>query len=821
MANLVIPGQGPGRRRRGLLPAEATSFVGREAELSVITALLTSARLVTVTGPAGVGKTRVCLRAATLSAGQFPDGVWLVELSGLGDPGLLYSAVATALGLPDTDDRSRRAAVLDHLRRRRLALILDTCEHLVDGCAAFAATVLRDAPGVILLATSRQPLDAPGEHAVLVPPLRIEAEAVDLFAQRSAAVLPDFEVTAANRADVVRLCRRLDGIPLAIELAAVRLRALPLADLADRVEAGFGVLAANRRGTTERHSTLRAAVEWSYDLGSPAERLLWRRLSVFAGSFDVAAAEEECAGPGAPREEIVHTLISLVDKSVVLRSDSDENRYRLLDTLREFGAEKLAAEPGPDAGPGDDQARVLDRLTARCLAMVTRFEEHLLDDDQPDMYRQLGREYVNIRVALEYTLGDSRLPATAGELLGRARQGAALASLLHGYWQMSGLFGEGRTWLERALSLVTPQSPERALALGVYGRLTAFHGDPATAAAYIKESIRLAREHGQPLAEARGYLYLNLALSFAGARAEALAAGEDARQAMIACDDRIGLICLEAQLGHAHQLAGRFGPAIECSERGLAMLGPPGGERWITSYLYLVAGLSLFQYQERSHECAVATRRALAAKHDLGEVTGTASALEILGWLAARDERFDDAAWLLGAADQLWQRSASRLANIAIMLKTHQEVVERATAAIGEQRYKAAFAQGAGLALDDVVRRAVDASRWSPPAPGGAGAAPPGRPPGGRGGGGPPPPPRHADQARAGDRGARGKRSVQPGDRRQAVHLQAHRRRSCRAHLRQAQDIVAGPAHRLAAVRRKRGRWLAAPPLVGRILTIF
>ena len=341
------------------------------------------------------------------------------ELSGLGDPALLFSEVAAALGLPDTDDRSRRAAVLDHLRQRRLALILDTCEHLVDGCAAFAAAVLRDAPGVTLLATSRQPLDAPGEHAVLVPPLRIEEEAVELFARRSAAVLPDFEVTAANRADVIRLCTRLDGIPLAIELAAVRLRALPLTDLADLLEAGFGVLAASRRGTIERHATLRAAMEWSYGLCSPAERLLWRRLSVFAGPFDVAAAEEVCSGGGAPREEIVHTLISLVDKSVVLRSDSDENRYRLLDTLREFGAEKLAAEPGPglesgsclDPEPGDDQARVLDRLTARYLSMATRFERHLLDDDQADKYRELRREYVNIRVALEHTLGDSRLPA--------------------------------------------------------------------------------------------------------------------------------------------------------------------------------------------------------------------------------------------------------------------------------------------------------------------------------------------------------------------------------------------------------------------------
>jgi predicted ATPase/DNA-binding CsgD family transcriptional regulator len=719
MASTVLPGQITGRRRLGLLPAEATSFVGRAAELSVITTLATSARLVTVTGPAGVGKTRVCLRAAALSADQFPDGVWLVELSGLGDPGLLFSAVAAALGLPDIDDRAQRTAVLDHLRPRRLALILDTCEHLVDGCAAFAETVLRDAPEVTLLATSRQPLDAPGEHAVLVPPLRIEDEAVELFAQRSAAVMPEFEVTPANRADIVRLCRRLDGIPLAIELATVRLRALPLADLADRLEAGFSVLAASRRGTTERHATLRSAVEWSYGLCTPAERLLWGRLSVFAGPFGLAAVEEVCTGVDAPREEIVHTLIGLVDKSVVLRCAGDENRYRLLDTLREFGAEKLASAAGP--GSDDDQARVLDRLTAHYLSMATHFEQHLLDDNQADMHRELRREYVNIRVALEFTLGDARPSASGDDLLGRARQGAALAARLHIHWQISGLLSEGRNWLGRGLSLVTPASPERAWALGAYGRLTAFQGDPIGAADYIGESIRLARDLGEPLAEARGYLYLHLALSFARSPAQALAAGEAARQAMIACDDRIGLICLESQVGHSHQLAGRFGLAIECSERGLAMLGPASGERWISSYLHLISGFSLFQYPDRSHECAVATRRALAAKHEIGDVTGTASALEILGWLAARNERFNDAACLLGAADQLWQRSPSRLSNIAIMAQTHQRVIEQARAALGDRRYEAAYAQGTEMPLDYVVERAIDASRRSPGA--GAGAA--------------------------------------------------------------------------------------------------
>src|ERR1700677_4175220 len=221
MAQPLLAGQVAGLRRPGLLPAEANSFVGRASELLWLATQLRSARFVTIVGPGGVGKTRLCLRAAAaLPASRFPHGIWIVELSALSDPALLADAVAAALGLPERDALSQRAAVLEHLRDRRLLLILDTCEHLVDACASFAEAVLRAAPEVTVLATSRQPFDAPGEQAFPLAPMPAETDAVELFAQRAASVLPDFTVTAANRADVVRLCRRLDGLPLAIELAA-------------------------------------------------------------------------------------------------------------------------------------------------------------------------------------------------------------------------------------------------------------------------------------------------------------------------------------------------------------------------------------------------------------------------------------------------------------------------------------------------------------------------------------------------------------------------------------------------------------------------
>jgi predicted ATPase len=431
MAQSVLAGRVTGPRRPGLLPVEPNSFVGRAAELSRLTTLLRSARLVTVVGPGGVGKTRLCLRAAAnaLSAGRFPDGAWLVELSGVSDPELLVNAIAVGLGLPERDAGGQRAAVLDHLRDRRLLLILDTCEHLVDASAAFAEAALRAAPEVTVLATSRQPLDAPGEHAFPVPPLPIEVDAVELFSHRAAAAAPEFTVTAANRADVARLCRRLDGMPLAIELAAVRLRALPLAELADLLESGFGVLTVTRRGGAPRHQTLRTTIEWSHALCTPAEQALWRRLSVFAGPFDVAAAEDVCADATLPRDEVVHALIGLVDKSVVMRCGEDgggpgsaagaENRYRLLDTLREFGGEQLAE--------ADEQARFRNRLADRYLALATHFDEHFLADDQMDRLRQLRAEQANISAALAHALddrdGDGDGDRATAEQFGRWRRG--------------------------------------------------------------------------------------------------------------------------------------------------------------------------------------------------------------------------------------------------------------------------------------------------------------------------------------------------------------------------------------------------------------
>jgi len=740
MANVVARGQVTGPRRLGLLPAEATGFVGREDELARLAALLRTVRLVTVTGPGGVGKTRLALRAAAEAADRYAGGAWLVDLGGIDDPGQVPGAVAAAIGVMPGDEPGQ-TPVLDHLRRRELLLILDTCEHLVDACGEFADTVLRGAPGVTLIVTSRQPLDVPGEHAFPLPPLPPARAAVDLFAQRAAAVVPGFSVTPGNRADIVRLCRRLDGIPLAIEFAAVRLRALPLAELASQLESGIRMLTPRRRGTSPRHQTLRAAIDWSYQLCSPAERTLWERLSVFAGTFDVSGAEYVCADGQLTREQVVPALVGLVDKSVVLRDRADPSRYRLLGALREFGADRLA-----DAGGAEP---FLDRLTARSVAIARAFGMRFTGGgrvrgvtpggqdanghavaDQAVALRALRREQENISAALSHALGGGqpgpRARPPSADAAARLRLGADLAVRLTCYWQVSGQLDEGRQWLGRVVRLFPEPARERAWALGARGQLATFEGDLPGALADIGASIRLATAigHGAESAVARGYLRLTMALGFAGRHEEALEAAEMARLRRADCGQATVLLELVAQLALLHQLTGNTDEAVACCERGLALLGehPPGAagrERWISGYLYLISGLALVRCPGREPAAAEALHRALAAEHALGDVLGTAYAVEGLAWLAARREQPERTAWLLGAADQLWAATGRRLSGIAVLEESRQHAVDAAREALGMRRYTAAYSRGAALGLDAVVREALDEASGPPAGAGG------------------------------------------------------------------------------------------------------
>src|SRR3954470_19315459 len=327
--------------RIGNLPVDLTTFVGRGQEIARVRAQLPNCRLVTLTGVGGVGKTRLAVRVAGELTRAFPDGVWVVEFAALHDAELVPAAIAAALGVQIHTDRNPVDGLTQYLADREALLILDNCEHLIDSCASVAADILRSCPGIRIIATSREPLGISGEHIFAVPPLdvpasgaagsvqaAIEYASVRLLVERAAAVQPGFSLTAENWSEIAEICRRLDGIPLALELAARRLRALSPAQLGERLGHRDGLLTGASRTALPRQQTLRALIDWSYDLCTPTEQLLWGRLSVFEDGFDLTAAENICSDEAIPQAQMLYAVAGLVDKSIITTvEDGSELRY--------------------------------------------------------------------------------------------------------------------------------------------------------------------------------------------------------------------------------------------------------------------------------------------------------------------------------------------------------------------------------------------------------------------------------------------------------------------------------------------------------------
>jgi predicted ATPase/DNA-binding CsgD family transcriptional regulator len=699
--------------QQGQLPVETNEFVGRAAELRQIDELLRGARLVTLVGPGGVGKTRVTLRAAAAAAPRYPDGACLVELSALRDPQLLSHTIARQLKLAEQAQAGQLDALLAHLGKRRLLLVLDTCEHLIDACAELAEAILLAAPHVTVLATSREPLGVTGETTVTIPPLPVGA-AVELFTRRAGAATGGFAVTDANSGDVIRLCRRLDGIPLTIELAAGRLRELSLTELSQRLDHRLTLLTGGSDRDGGRHATARNAVSWGYETCTATERTLWARLSVFPGSFDIEAAQEVCASRELGRAEIAETVIRLVDKSVLIPADpaagggDEPPRFRMLDTIREYGGERLAAAGGTDA--------VRDQLIARYLAITRHFDEHLFGDEQLALFRQLRREHANLRAALEYALASEPGQREHGQLehgqlehgqLARQRDGAELATRLYGYWLSAGLMGEGLYWLGRVLDRFTEPSAQRAWALLISCYIGTLGGDAPRAAALGTEGVSLAAGLKERQAEARGWAFLCLAHTFCGNPVEGLAAGKKAHRLLTALGDTVGLIILATHQCYAYQGLGDLDKAIACYHRALALF-EASAERWYHGYIYIMVSLAYFMYPGKDDECAHVLKLALLAKYELEEVLGTAYSLEILGWLAARAARPERAAWLMGSTEPLWSRLGARLGNSPVFEQLHEQAESAARSALGDERYDALVSAGARHPLEQVVALAIN-----------------------------------------------------------------------------------------------------------------
>jgi predicted ATPase/class 3 adenylate cyclase/Tfp pilus assembly protein PilF len=461
------------------LPTALSSFVGREREVTEIKRLLSSKHLVTLTGAGGCGKTRLSIQVAADLLDQFPNGVWFIELAPLTDPATVPSAIASAMGIREDPAKPVLAAVAESLRNKSILLILDNCEHLIGICAEAADTLLRSSPNLKIIASSREALGIGGETIWRVPSLP-ESESFRLFCERAAAVAPNFTATEQTMPSIVQICRRLDGIPLAIELAAARVNVLHVDQIAARLNDRFRLLTGGSRTALPRQRTLRAAIDWSYDLLAEPERMLFRKVSAFAGGFSLDAAEAVCATAQAPKQDILDLLSRLVEKSLVtVDKIESEARYSLLDMVRQYGRDRLL-----ESGEAEEVGR---RHLDYFLGLAERAAPELVGPDQVRWFDRLDHEHENFRAALAWCQGDPGGVDTA----------LRLTAALSRFWFTRGYFEEGRRWLQEAMSRATATSKrtiEWAKALRGAGRLALVQDDYVTARSLFEESFAIFRE---------------------------------------------------------------------------------------------------------------------------------------------------------------------------------------------------------------------------------------------------------------------------------------------------------------------------------------
>ncbi|HEX2681490.1 MAG TPA: AAA family ATPase, partial [Candidatus Dormibacteraeota bacterium] len=499
----------PARARRpGNLPSEATSFIGRRHELAEVRQALASARLVSLVGPGGVGKTRLALRAASDLARAYRDGAWLVELAEIRDPDLVWNAVLEALDLRDQATTEPLDLVLSNLADKQLLLVVDNCEHLLESAARLASEVVKTARAVRVLATSREPLSAPGESVVPVPPLDLpsgepnkplhqvrENEAVALFMERAASASGRFELTPANLATVVELCRHLDGLPLAIELAAVRTRVLAVDQILDRLGDRFALLTGGSRAALPRHQTLRTTIDWSYDLLTVGEKTLLRRLCVFAGSFSLEDIEAICASPA------LDDLSSLIDKSLVIREEGGRiARYRLHETMREYALTKLR-EAGEEESARE---KFVQHYVATCERSVDEGAYFLAP-----WLHWIESEIDNIRLALQWLL-----------LAKDSARGTALAGSAGWFW-VTRATTEGVRWLDEFLGADAGDPAALALAYFIRGFIATLQGDAGAAESALTRAALLAPATRRPWLAVQSLAAASVVLNLTGDHARA------------------------------------------------------------------------------------------------------------------------------------------------------------------------------------------------------------------------------------------------------------------------------------------------------------
>ncbi|MGP3983937.1 ATP-binding protein [Streptomyces sp. KR80] len=687
-------------RHETRLPADTTSFIGRRREVAEAKRLLSSTRMLTLTGVGGVGKTRLGLRIAGEVERAFPDGVWLVELAALTDERLLAHTVIDALGIRQRA-RPPVEALCDFLADRQLLLVLDNCEHLLDAVASLAGQLLRAAPGLRILATSRQPLGVQGEYILDVPPLPVpdpEAgvppgslpryDAVRLFLERAGAMQTGFTLSDQNAQAVSRICGRLQGIPLAIELAAMWLRRLALEQILDRLDDQLHLLTRGWRAAPPRQRTLRAAIDWSYELCSPKEQLLWAKLSVFAGSLDLEAAEEVCAGDGIDRTEMLDLISGLVDKSIIgcVRPEDGPARYQLLETIRQYGRE-LLADSGQEVALRRRHRDWYRHLAEENEAAWTR-------PDQVEWLFRMARDHSNLRAAFEFSVAEP----------GGAQAALAIGSSLWPYWLASGAFTEARHWLGEALAADPQHSRVRAKALWVAGWHAVQQGDVAGGVPLLAECRQLAEELGDETALAWAIEWSGQAALHGSDIPRAVELFSEALERHRSLGNVSGIVVGLYLLASATSAAGDPRSA-ELGEEMLALCRERG-LRWSSSYALHVLGVAMFR-QGNLPRAVSLVRESTRLRHAFHDPLGTALCIELLAWTAGAQDRHARAAELLGAARVFWRVVGTSPDKYGHLAPPHERCEAQARAALGDKAFQAAVRHGETLGPDEAVALAL------------------------------------------------------------------------------------------------------------------
>ena len=733
------------------LPVQVTSFIGRQQEIRQIKAHLVTTHLLTLTGPGGVGKTRLALQSAAEMLEDFPAGVWIAEIAPLTDGEFIPLTVAQALGIREESGKTILQTLMEWMRDKRLLLILDNCEHLLVACARFADSIIRSCPDVKLIVASREALQISGETLYSVPSFAVpditssvtleqlsRFDTVRLFVERAHAVAPAFVLTPGNVSAVAQVCRRLDGIPLALELAAARVRAMPVDQIATRLDDRFHLLTGGSRTALPRQQTLRALIDWSYDLLTEPEKTLLCRLSVFAGGWTLAAAEIVCADETVAGWEVLDLLTGLVGKSLVLyEEEEDRVRYRLLETVRQYARDRLG-----DSGKSEDMSA---RHRDWCLALSTEAQVGLAGPEPGIWVQQLEAEHDNFRTALTGYVSAASGPGDDAEKW--REEGLRLTSNLNRFWEMRGYLSEAQDWLTALLAQGTPAAtPIRSKALvtagsiawrrGSYAAARTFYeqakeyfaalednagmigavnglanvawyqGDHAAAKPLYEESLRLARQTGDPAA-------ITVSLNNLGLVANHNRDWDRAAQFFDECltlrrerGDRRGIATALLNLSSTLIGAGNFPEGQRLNEESLQIYREVG-DRLGTSYALQEKGriAEAQGHLPTAHTCFV---ESLLLKQEMGEQWGVCVLLECLAGLAARHD-WAVSARLYGAADALREKIG---AGSNTSKPTSEEEISHTSlcAALGDAAFTDAWNEGRAMTLDQAVTYAKQAA---------------------------------------------------------------------------------------------------------------